>query len=199
MSQTLNLRQLKRSRLYSEQLGIRLCDRSEAENFKWFLASILFGTKISETIATNTYAAFKRHRLLTPRKIINTGRDCLVHTIMHEGGYVRYDGRKSEQVLRNCTELLRHYKGRVGDVHTASLDKHDLEQRLLAFYGIGPVTTNIFLRELRPYWCKADPEPLTVIFKTAERLGVDISGLRRNSVGFNRVEAGLIRARESAH
>ena len=31
----------------------------------------------------------------------------------------------------------------------------DLEQTLLAFYGIGPVTMNIFLRELRPFWTKA--------------------------------------------
>jgi hypothetical protein len=91
---------------------------------------------------------------------------------------------------------MQCYKGRVSNIHTAALDKHDLEQRLLAFYGIGPVTVNIFLRELRPYWSKADPEPLAAVTKTAKRLGVDISGLRRNSVGFTRIEAGLIRARK---
>jgi hypothetical protein len=28
---------------------------------------------------------------------------------------------------------------------------------------LDPVTVNIFLRELRPYWTKADPEPLPIV------------------------------------
>jgi hypothetical protein len=61
-------RSLRRSPLYSEQLGIALGRRTDREYFKWFLASLLFGARISETIAGNTYRAFARHRLLTPRK-----------------------------------------------------------------------------------------------------------------------------------
>jgi hypothetical protein len=62
-------RQLEKSQLYSEELGIDLGRHSDAEYFRWFLASILFGGRISEAIARNTYRAFVRHGLTTPRKI----------------------------------------------------------------------------------------------------------------------------------
>ena len=42
--------------LYVEDLGIDLKDPSG--RFKWFLASILFGARISEKIASNTYKSF---------------------------------------------------------------------------------------------------------------------------------------------
>ena len=42
--------------LYAEDLGI---DQKEPSGrFKWFLASILFGARISEKIASNTYKSF---------------------------------------------------------------------------------------------------------------------------------------------
>ena len=40
---------------YSEELGINLKAGKSSEIFKWFLASILFGARISEAIAKNTY------------------------------------------------------------------------------------------------------------------------------------------------
>jgi hypothetical protein len=42
---------LKKSLLYSEDLGIDLEQRHEGEYFKWFLASLLFGARVSESIA----------------------------------------------------------------------------------------------------------------------------------------------------
>jgi hypothetical protein len=39
-------RALERSPLYSEELGIGLAKRSDAEYFRWFLASLLFGARI---------------------------------------------------------------------------------------------------------------------------------------------------------
>ena len=36
-------RALERSPLYSEELGIVLAKRSDADYFRWFLASLLFG------------------------------------------------------------------------------------------------------------------------------------------------------------
>ena len=44
--------------LYAEDLGI---DQKEPSGrFKWFLASILFGARISEKIVSNTYKSFER-------------------------------------------------------------------------------------------------------------------------------------------
>jgi hypothetical protein len=66
---TISLSMLSRSLLYSEELGIELGKRSDAEYFKWFLASLLFGARISETTAKSTYRTFARYRLLTPDSI----------------------------------------------------------------------------------------------------------------------------------
>lgn len=81
------LNQLKRSLLYSEELGIALNQRREQEYFTWFVASLLFGGRISGTFAKNTYRTFARYHLLTPRRIMNAGWKFLVDPIMREGGY----------------------------------------------------------------------------------------------------------------
>ena len=72
-------RALERSLLYSEELGIVLAKRSDAEYFRWFLASLLFGARISETTAKNTYRSFMRHGLTNPQKIFRgrLGFPCL--------------------------------------------------------------------------------------------------------------------------
>jgi hypothetical protein len=154
--------------------------------------------RISETTAKRTFHAFMRHGLKTPKKIIAAGWDFLVYPVMREGGYVRYDGRKSTQILRDCEKLTADYGGSLIRLHEAARDACDLEQRLLAFYGIGPVTMNIFLRELRPFWAKADPVPLLAVKKLAQRLSIDLERYERKSLTFARVEAGLIRRRRKA-
>jgi endonuclease III len=188
-------RELEHSLLYSEELDIDLAKRSDSAYFRWFLASLLFGARISETTAKNTYRSFMRRDLTAPERILEAGWDFLVDPVMREGGYVRYDGRKSTQVLRDCETLIADYGGRPSRLHDSSRDAGDLEQRLLAFYGVGPVTVNIFLRELRPVWAKADPDPLPTVERLAERLSVDLSCYRRKSMVFARVEAGLLRRR----
>ncbi len=186
-------RALEHTQLYSEELGIDLRSASDSAYFRWFLASALFGARISETIAKNTYRSFIRHGLTSPQKIAKAGWDFLVNPVMREGGYVRYDGRKSTQVLRDCEMLIADYGGRLSRLHDVASDARDIEQKLLAFYGVGPVTMNIFLRELRPFWTKADPEPLPVVGTLAKRLSIDLNRYRRKSLVFARVEAGLIR------
>jgi hypothetical protein len=188
-------RALERSQLYSEELGIDLATRTDAAYFRWFLASLLFGARISETTAKNTYQSFIRYGLTDPAKIVHAGWDFLVYPVMREGGYVRYDGRKSTQVLRDCETLIADYGGSLTRLHDAAGDARDLEERCLAFYGVGPITTNIFLRELRPYWAKADPEPLASVRRLARRMSIDLARYKRKSLTFARVEAGLIRRR----
>lgn len=186
---------LELSLLYSEELGMDLAKRSDPVYFRWFLASLLFGARIPETTAKNTYRSFIRHGLTSPQKILASSWDFLVYPVMREGGYVRYDGRKSTQVLRDCETLIADYGGRLSRLHDAAHDARDLEARLLAFYGVGPVTMNIFLRELRPFWTKADPDPLSIVGRLAKRLSIDLDRYRRKSLVFTRIEAGLIRRR----
>lgn len=184
---------LEESPLHSESLGIRLAARREREYFRWFLASLLLGARIGGTIAERTYRAFVDHELTTPQRILAAGWDYLVDPVMREGGYVRYDESKSRQILRDCEALIGEYGGRLSRLHARARDADDLERRLLAFHGVGPVTANIFLRELRPFWAKADPAPLPAVVALARKLGVDLGRYDRKSLRFVRLEAGLIR------
>lgn len=185
---------MKKSKLYSEELGIDL-SKGEEEIFKWFLASILFGRRISEEIAKRTYRTFEKYNILSPEKIIEAGWDELVG-ILDEGGYVRYDFSTATRLLEICEELLDRY-GSLSKLHESAKDEKDLEKKLLAFKGIGSVTVNIFLRELRPFWEKANPDVLPLVKKYAEDMGIDLDKIDRKSMTFARIEAGLIRLRKS--
>ena len=193
----ITLDRLKETMLYSEELGIQLNLKTDEEFFKWFLASVLFGARISETIAKRTYRAFEKYGLLVPIKILNAGWDFLVNPVMREGGYVRYDEKTSRQVLNNCKVLLKEYEGSLTVLHEKAADGKDLEARLLAFYGIGPVTVNIFLRELRPFWEKDTVEPLQKVRELARRYAIGLRGLNPKTIEFVRIEAGLIRLRKN--
>jgi len=59
---------LEHSLLHSEELDIDLAERSESAYFRWFLASLLFGARISETTAKNAYRSVRRHGLADPEK-----------------------------------------------------------------------------------------------------------------------------------
>jgi len=192
----IHVNKLKRSRLYSEELGVKLNEKKDDEIFKWFLASVLFGARISETVAKNTYRTFERYRLLTPEKILDAGWDFLVDPVMREGGYIRYDGKTSTQILKNCETLLKKYNGSLNKLHENAKDSNDLENRLLEFYGVGPITVNIFLRELRPFWEKANPNVLPIVKKLAKRFRIKLDNYSRKSLTFIRIEAGLIRLRK---
>ena len=191
-----SIEELKNSELYSEELNIELRKNTDEELFKWFLASILFGARIQAKIAKNTYKTFEKYDLLKPKKILDAGRDYLVSPIMREGGYVRYDGKTSDQILKNYRTILDKYNGSLLKVHSKSNSNKELEKNLKKFHGIGSITVNIFLRELRPIWEKANPEPLDRVKNIAEELDIDLSEFNRKSWDFVRVEAGLIRLRE---
>lgn len=191
-----SIEELKNSELYSEELNIELRKNTDEELFKWFLASILFGARIQAKIAKNTYKTFEKYDLLKPKKILDAGRDYLVSPIMREGGYVRYDGKTSDQILKNYRTILDKYNGSLLKVHSKSNSNKELEKNLKKFHGIGFITVNIFLRELRPIWEKANPEPLDRVKNIAEELDIDLSEFNRKSWDFVRVEAGLIRLRE---
>lgn len=192
-----SINRLTRSKLYSEELCIKLKKKTDTELFKWFLASILFGARISETTSKRTYKTFEKYDLLEPSKILDAGWRFLVNPIMKEGGYIRYDEKTSTQILRNCETLIKEYEGSLKKLHKEAKNNEDLEVKLTNFHGIGPITANIFLRELRPFWKKSNPEPLPIVKKIAQKYGIDLSNYKRKSILFTRIEAGLIRLRKN--
>ncbi len=196
MERPIDIDSLRNSPLYSEELGIDLWGNQDEELFKWFLASLLFGARISEAIACRTWWTFEKYRLLEPRAILSAGWDFLVNPVMREGGYVRYDGITSTKVLRVCQTLLEQYRGSLKELHRRAGDNRDLERRLTGFHGVGPITANIFLRELRPVWEKADPDPLPAVRGAAKKFDIDLACFDRKSEDFIRIEAGLIRLKK---
>ena len=136
------------------------------------MASLLFGARISETIAKRTYKIFEKYNLLVPQKILKAGWNFLVNPIMREGGYVRYDGKTSNKILECCQELLKKYKGDLNNIERQAKDSKDLERKIQEFYGVGPVTCRIFLRELRGIWRKADPDIGEFVKLSAKKLNL---------------------------
>jgi hypothetical protein len=165
-------------RKYSEILGIDLSDAKEEEIFKWFLASILFGAPITENSVIKTFTCFREYNILTPNKILRTGWDGLVK-ILDEGSYTRYDFKTADKLLEVMRNLMERYDGSLVILYNEASDGQDLEKRLKELgKGIGDVTVSIFLRELRDVWEKANPEPTSLVFMAAEKLGI----IRREKV-----------------
>lgn len=139
-----------RGRLSPSDLGFELRAGDEAALFKWFLASFLSGNRISQTIAAQTWRVLvETHGRDTPRKLCNCSHADLVR-MLGEGGYRRYDESTAARLSLLCRTLVDDYGGRILGIADAAMDRADLERRLLAFKGVGPVTLRIFMREAGP-------------------------------------------------
>ena len=154
---------------YSGELGLNL--GKPKDRFKWFLASMLFAKRISAEIAKRTYTEFERAGINTPEKILDAGWDKLVE-ILDSGGYVRYDFSTATKLLEVSKSLKEKYKS-LENLYASAKDSEDLEKRLLEFKGVGPTTINIFLRELRSVWEKADPKVSRLSADVARKLGLE--------------------------
>jgi len=157
---------------FSTALGIKLSSRNPRAIFKWFFASVLFGTRISEVIVIKTYREFEKEGILSPAGILDTGWDDLVE-ILDRGGYARYDFKTATKSLDLSTALIDGYDGDLNVLHSAASGPRDLEDRLKALAkGIGDVTVNIFLREMRGIWEKAEPFPSELVVAAATHMGI---------------------------
>lgn len=193
---------------YASALGIDPA-RNADERFKWFLAAVLYGTRISGALADRTWHEFATRGVLTPQRIVQTGWNGLV-AILDAGGYVRYDYKTATKLLDVCGALLRDYGGSLDRLHAAAAGPRDLETRLKALgKGIGDTTVAIFLRELRGVWEKADPPLSPPALAAADALGylpADVAqgraldrlqriwhGAGQPDAGFADFEAALVR------
>jgi endonuclease III len=165
----MNLRKLleRYGKLFSQELGLDV----EKEPFRWFLASILFGARISTIIAKRTYEVYDEAGLTSAQKIAASNQETLIN-LHGRGGYVRYDGITADYIIGVSRKLLEKYDGDVEKLDKISQNPEDLEGRLQEFRGVGPVTAKIFLRELRGLWKNADPEPTSIEIVATKKLGI---------------------------
>jgi len=150
---------------FSSELGLNLFAPRRRDLFLWFLAAVLYGARISGAIVARTHAEFVRRGLTSPQTIVKTGWDGLVRAL-DAGGYTRYDFKTATKLLEVMNHLLDQYGGDLKRLHDAAADARDLETRLKSLgKGIGDVTVQIFLRELRDIWPKAQPtlSPLSIL------------------------------------
>ena len=182
-------------RPFSEALGIGLKSGEAGEVAKWFLAAILYSKPIRESTATITYQAFETSDTVTPQKILETGWEGLV-SLLDEGGYTRYDFSTADKLLQVFGNLQAEYGGDLNRLHDAAADSGDLERRLRDLgKGVGATTVSVFLRDMRPVWPKADPEPSPLVRLAMKELGIkDVKKLaKERHLDVVRLETALLR------
>ena len=131
-------------------LGIDLPSKQEPELFKWFLACLLFGKPIQQEVARQAYYVITEAGITSADILAGRSWDDLVG-LLDQGHYVRYDYSTATKLLDVSKSLVSQY-GSVSALVQDSSDAHQLEERLKAFKGIGPVTAEIFVREVGPVW-----------------------------------------------
>jgi hypothetical protein len=140
---------------YSSRLGIDV-DAGDAEVERWFLAATLFGTRISAAVAERTFGVLDGAGLHRVAQARHLSWEELVE-LLDEGGYVRYDFRTATRLQELAEELWERYGGEVCVIGRTFPRYPQLRQALDALSGWGPVTIQLFLRELRTVWPGAQP------------------------------------------
>ncbi len=135
---------------YARRLQIDLASKNEKELFKWFLACLLFGKPIQTEIAERAYQELVAARLTSPNAVLRAGWDKLVQLLDH-AHYVRYDFSTATKLLEVCQELKRRY-GSLTNLVAQAKSASELSRKMQEFKHIGPVTSRIFLRDIRPIW-----------------------------------------------
>lgn len=118
----------------------------DTDLFRWFLLCYLFGKPIQSTVAVNTWKLLVKKKLDTPWAILNISEHKLV-SVLHAGGYTRYQ-HVTAHGLRMCVEqLIRDYEGSLYLMLESSMDENELSKRLQKLYGVGPKTAEIIMTE----------------------------------------------------
>lgn len=140
---------------YCAELGIDV-DSGDAEVERWFLAATLFGTRISARIAERAFAKLDGAGLTRIDQARHVPSEELVR-LLDAGGYARYDFRTAERLRLLSARVGERYGGQVALIGRRNQSYPALRAALIALPGWGPVTTELFLRELRGVWPGARP------------------------------------------
>jgi endonuclease III len=140
---------------YSAELKIDV-DAGEAEVERWFLAATLFGTRIFASVAERAFRALDVVGLTSISQVRQLPGEELV-ALLDAGGYAHYDFRMAERLTALAQLIDERYAGRVSMIGRTHHSYPALRSAVLALPGWGPVTAELFLRELRGVWDGAQP------------------------------------------
>ncbi|MGH7217954.1 MAG: DNA methylase [Candidatus Microsaccharimonas sp.] len=121
--------------------------------FRWFLLTFLLGKPIQSSVAVKTWQLFIDEKKDLPWTIEQMPDRKLVN-LLHRGGYTRYQ-HVMTKALKTCMEqLITMYDGSLVLMIEQSLDEDELSKRLQQFYGVGPKTAEIFMRETEEFFAR---------------------------------------------
>src|ERR1700757_3438325 len=136
------------SYITADDLGLTN-EKKEKPLFQWFLASYLFGKRIQQNIARQTWEVFMKHGIDTPKKIAGKSWQQLVD-LLGEGHYRRYDESMAHNLQEMANTLVRDYHGNLLNMYDCCKDEKEFVKRLQKLKGVGPKTVEIFMREAQP-------------------------------------------------
>lgn len=131
-------------RVGAGDLGIDLSTKSDQALFKWLVACLLFGARISQEIAADAFRALDRDGILTPHKLAEADWQHVVD-LLGEGHYRRYDESKARELIKLGRDVLERYDGKLSSLPDEANTKRERAERLQEFTGIGPTAARIFL------------------------------------------------------
>lgn len=140
-----------KDRIGAKDLGIDLSKPTDGQLFKWLVACLLFGTRISQEIAAAAYQALDDDRVLTPKRLANADWQHLVD-LLGRGRYRRYDESKARELIALGHDVEERYGGRLSRLAKDADSTAEIKRRLGEFTGIGPTATRIFLRDVGDAW-----------------------------------------------
>lgn len=118
----------------------------DTDLFRWFLLCYLFGKPIQSGVAIATWQLFIEEKLDTPWAIVEASDYRLV-SVLHQGGYTRYQ-HVTAHGLKVCMEkLIREYEGSLYFMLESSMNEDEFMKQLQKLYGVGPKIAEIFSRE----------------------------------------------------
>lgn len=130
---------------HAEDFGLDVLSGDD-DMFRWFLLSYLFGKPIQSSVAANTWKLFIARKIDTPWAIVQMPRRKLVR-LLDEGKYTRYDEVMARALQVCMQQLIDDYEGSLWLMYESSMDEEEFSKRLQKFYGVGPKTAEIFMRE----------------------------------------------------
>lgn len=140
---------------FSLEIGIDV-DAGDSEVERWFVAATLFGARISASVAKRTFGVLNGAGLVSIVDARRFSWEELVD-LLDRGGYARYDFRTATRLHAIADAITRRYGGRVATLGRACSDYPALHRSLDELPGWGPMTVQLFLRELRGVWPTAQP------------------------------------------
>jgi len=121
--------------------------------FRWFLLTFLLGKPIQSTVAVRTWQLFIDRKLDFPWAILQM-KDRQLVSLLHQGGYTRYQHVMTKALKTCMQQLIDRYEGSLLLMIEQSDTEEQLSKQLQKLYGVGPKTAEIFMRETEEFFAR---------------------------------------------